>query len=335
MHANDSAQGRLVNSTVGYQGQQRGRLQHQAIMYSLAKSFPLRVKQEPHRKALLKVLKEAYVPHSISQEKFEGIVSHITANDHLTFIDEEIPPEGANNNKPLHIFVKCKKYLISKELVDNGSSLNVMSMHTLEQVMDITPAYSYLLGRPWIHDAKVVPSTLHQKIKFVVSDKLVTVQVEDDMLISKPPALPYMDVAKEAIETSFQALEIANVEKFPCDMKMVARMLTKTGYQPGQGLCKNSQGIIEPPIIRDSPRRQGLGYDSDKDRNSAGKEVPPRRSLDQIFRKAEKEKQKPAKDKGLGKRKGKAPGKKPTKGATQKLGYGPLGIPQRGLPRQN
>ena len=30
------------------------------------------------------------------------------------------------------------------------------------QVMDILPAYSCLLGRPWIHTAGVVPSTLHQ-----------------------------------------------------------------------------------------------------------------------------------------------------------------------------
>nr|KYP50876.1 hypothetical protein KK1_027341 [Cajanus cajan] len=40
------------------------------------------------------------------------------------------------------------------------------------QVMDITLAYSCLLGRPWIHQAKAVPSTLHQKVKFVVDGKL-------------------------------------------------------------------------------------------------------------------------------------------------------------------
>ena len=35
------------------------------------------------------------------------------------------------------------------------------------QVMDISPSYNCLLGRPWIHIARAVPSTLHQKIKFV------------------------------------------------------------------------------------------------------------------------------------------------------------------------
>jgi uncharacterized membrane protein len=33
------------------------------------------------------------------------------------------------------------------------------------QVMDIHPSYSMLLGRPWIHSAGVVTSSLHQCLK--------------------------------------------------------------------------------------------------------------------------------------------------------------------------
>ena len=36
------------------------------------------------------------------------------------------------------------------------------------QVMDINPSYNWLLGRPWIHSVGVVPSVLHQKLKFMV-----------------------------------------------------------------------------------------------------------------------------------------------------------------------
>ena len=32
------------------------------------------------------------------------------------------------------------------------------------QIMDISPSYNCLLGRPWIHIARVVPSTLHQRL---------------------------------------------------------------------------------------------------------------------------------------------------------------------------
>ena len=40
--------------------------------------------------------------------------------------------------------------------------------------MDIRPAYSCLLGRPWIHGAGAVTSTLHQKLKYPVKGKIVT-----------------------------------------------------------------------------------------------------------------------------------------------------------------
>ncbi|KAL2325759.1 hypothetical protein Fmac_024817 [Flemingia macrophylla] len=294
---------------------------------------------EPHRQALLKVLNEAYVAHSISQDKFEGIISHITANDHLTFTDEEIPPEGVNHNKPLHISVKCKEYLIAKVLVDNGSSLKVMPKRTLDQVtiegiqmclshmivrafdgskhevigevtlpiqvgptifdvefqvMDITPAYSCLLGRHWIHNAKAVPSMLYQKVKFVVGDKLVIVQPEDDMIISKPLVVPYVDATEEALETAFQALEIANLEKVPRMSRTTIRIMIKNGYQPGQGLGKDSQGVIEPPIIEDNPGKQGIGYDPSKERHDSKNKIPLHRSLDKIFWKARVQASKPA-----------------------------------------
>ena len=35
------------------------------------------------------------------------------------------------------------------------------------QVMDISPFYNCLLGKPWIHIDGAISSTLHQKIKFV------------------------------------------------------------------------------------------------------------------------------------------------------------------------
>ena len=45
-------------------------------------------------------------------------------------------------------------------------------------MMDINPSYNCLLGRPWIHMVSVMPSTLHQKVKFVVEENLITVVAE-------------------------------------------------------------------------------------------------------------------------------------------------------------
>jgi len=72
------------------------------------------------------------------------------------------------------------------------------------EVMDILLAYSCLLGRPWIHFVGIVPSTLHQKLKFVVNDKLVTVSGEQDLLVSGPLPTPYIQATKDALETPFR-----------------------------------------------------------------------------------------------------------------------------------
>ena len=78
------------------------------------------------------------------------------------------------------------------------------------QVMDINSAYSFLLGRPWIHSVGVVPSTLHQKLKFVVEGQLIIVLGEEDILVSFPSSTPYVEAAEESLEMSFQALEVVS-----------------------------------------------------------------------------------------------------------------------------
>jgi len=60
-----------------------------------------------HQKLLMKILNGAHVEQDLSLDKFEGIVSHITANNYLTFTVEEIPSEGRDHDKALHISVKC------------------------------------------------------------------------------------------------------------------------------------------------------------------------------------------------------------------------------------
>ncbi|KAI5434826.1 hypothetical protein KIW84_021587 [Lathyrus oleraceus] len=73
--------------------------------------------------------------------------------------------------------------------------------------MDIHPAYSCLLGRPWIHEAGTVTSTLHQKLKFVKNGKLVIVGGEKALLVSHMSSFSYVE-AEEEVGTPFQALSI-------------------------------------------------------------------------------------------------------------------------------
>ena len=231
----------------------------------------------------------------------------------MTFTEDELPPEGRGHNKAIHISVKYMNHFISRVLIDNGSSLNVMPKSTLNklpsdgihlcpstmmvrafdgskrevigeielpmqvrpctfqvvfQVMDILSAYSCLLGRPWIHTAGVVPSTLHQKLKFIIDDKLIIVSGEEDLLVCGPTPTPYIEAAEEALETSFQALEIVNtayIEPFRVNPHlsnaslMVAKTMEK-GYKYGSGLGKNNDGFVKPLELVENKGRYGLGY---------------------------------------------------------------------------
>jgi hypothetical protein len=45
--------------------------------------------------------------------------------------------------------------------------LETLCTHVVFHVIDAATSYNALLGRPWLHDNQVVPSTLHQCIKYV------------------------------------------------------------------------------------------------------------------------------------------------------------------------
>lgn len=158
----------------------------------------------------MNILNEAHVTHGIIVNQFDKVVANITASSCLGFNNDDLPPEGHARNKALHILVKCQDRLISRVLVDTGSSLNFLPKNTFRklntvrksmkastlvviafdgskrmvirevdlpiiagphtflatfQVIDINPSYSCLLGRPWIHAAGAITSTIHQRLK--------------------------------------------------------------------------------------------------------------------------------------------------------------------------
>jgi len=82
----------------------------------------------------MKLFSGAHVEQDLSLDKFEGIVSHITTNNYLTFTKDEIPSEGRGHNKALHISVNYMDYFLSRVLVDYGSSLNVMPKTILNKL---------------------------------------------------------------------------------------------------------------------------------------------------------------------------------------------------------
>ena len=86
---------------------------------------------EPYREAILKVLKQPYVPHNSSIDKIDRLVRNMMMDNYISFSDDEIPPNGHGSTKALHITTKVKDCTLPKILIDNGSSLNVMPLSTL------------------------------------------------------------------------------------------------------------------------------------------------------------------------------------------------------------
>ncbi|RDX78066.1 hypothetical protein CR513_41713, partial [Mucuna pruriens] len=195
--------------------------------------------------------------------------------------------------------IKCGNYMIARVLINNGCSLNVMPKTTLDklyapgailknspvvvrafdrskrEVMDIRPAYNCLLGRPWIHDTGAVPSSLHQKVKFVADGRLINVLGEKEMM--------YVEGDEEALETTFQALEIVGTTRvegekgIPKPSKaaiMAAKILINNGFEPGKGLRKKLDDIAKLVKIQENPGQARLSYNEMIKKGKPGSKVP-------------------------------------------------------------
>ncbi|EOX99283.1 Uncharacterized protein TCM_007907 [Theobroma cacao] len=254
----------------------------------------LLLNSEAHRNALLKVLNQAYVAQDISVEKLDHIVGNITVGNFIAFNDEEIPSGGRGSNKALHITIKCKDHAVPRILVHNGSALNVMPRSILTklpvdvlhmrtsrmvvqfQVIDIAPSYNYLLGRPWIHMAGAIPSSLHQKVKFIAEGQLISVCAEEDILAIQSSSAPYVEEIEEVPEYSFKSFEFVNATyvgerkviptpRLSVATKIGVKQTVGKGCRVDLGLGKNLQGINRSLTPMKNEERFGLGYKPTKE----------------------------------------------------------------------
>ncbi|XP_060192679.1 uncharacterized protein LOC132622154 [Lycium barbarum] len=152
------------------------------------------------------------------------------------------------------------------------------------QVMDISSTYNLLLGRPWVHMAGVVPSTLHQGLKFEWGLEQIIVQGELGHPVYSERSIPVIEEMGELDGATFHAVEImqavkidempgSNEMKMSSAEKMVASEMLKYGYQPKSGLGPKFDGIIEPIQLKQQKGTFGLGYDPMFRENSGTKGI--------------------------------------------------------------
>ena len=73
------------------------------------------------------------------------------------------------------------------------------------KILGYNTTYYCLLGRPWIHKAGVVTSKLHQKLKYPVKGKIVTVGGQEEYMVSHLNSFKYVEMDGEFIEIPCQA----------------------------------------------------------------------------------------------------------------------------------
>ena len=105
--------------------------------------------------------------------------------------------------KPSNIVVRAfdgsKRMVHGK--VDISVKVGYQNFASTFYVMNIRSSYSCLLGRPWIHKAGAVTSTLHQMLKYLVKGKIVTVRGEEKYMVSHLNSFRYVEMDGEFIET--------------------------------------------------------------------------------------------------------------------------------------
>ena len=89
---------------------------------------------------------------------------------------------------------------------------------------------SCLLERPWIHIANVVPSTLHQKVKFVMEENLITIAAEEDMITTTTTITPYLEIKENATECAFRSFEITTATSMKDEPEILAPHLSKNTW---------------------------------------------------------------------------------------------------------
>ena len=83
---------------------------------------------------------------------------------------------------------------------------------TLFQVLRIPTFFNLLLGQPWIHRAGVIPSSLHQKVKFIYDKQVIMLQSPKDMFASSESVLHISHSEDDLFFTGFTFDEVQTLE---------------------------------------------------------------------------------------------------------------------------
>ena len=149
-------------------------------------------------------------------------------------------------------------------------------------VMDIPATFNLILGRRWLNHMKAVMSTRHQCIKFPHLGKIV--KLMGDPPVIEPEGLQILPTLRPApippgtkthgyrVDPTISLTDIDPVRSMIPDPVPLPEpplrkecihgwnLMRKLGYQPGLGLGRNEDGILDPVILEARIGTEGLGF---------------------------------------------------------------------------
>ena len=139
------------------------------------------------------------------------------------------------------------------------------------QVLRIQSSFNLLLGRTWIHEASVIPSSLHWKVKFIHEGHIIMIQYDKDVVTSSEPVLQIRQSEDDLHLTRFAfdevrvvSLEVDDKDMVPMsfdqhNITLVLIMMKGMSYMYGLGLGRRQQGSREFAFTIDHDIPYGFG----------------------------------------------------------------------------
>ncbi|XP_050875855.1 uncharacterized protein LOC127079511 [Lathyrus oleraceus] len=229
----------------------------------------LLLNSQAHREALLKVLSQDHATQDITVGQFDRVVTNITACNTLGFTNEELPKEGQNHNRALHVSIKCQEDALARVLVDTGSSLDVLPKRALAKLPYQGPEM-----KP---NALVIPFGTSMDTCYWGNDFYFASENEvcrqqqarhclrkEDFIISQLSSFRYIEVDEDALETSFQALETVNATLTEVKNPVEKVILSLASLKSVKSIVESGGPIGWGQVIDVSKRKDhfGLGHKS-------------------------------------------------------------------------
>ncbi|RVW25856.1 Retrovirus-related Pol polyprotein from transposon 412 [Vitis vinifera] len=120
------------------------------------------------------------------------------------------PSNFGPSTQTVRAYDSTKREVMGTLMID--LQIGPATFSTLFQVLRIPTLFNLLLGRPWIHRAGAIPSSLHQKVKFIHDGQVIIVQSTRDMLASSEPVLKISHSKDDLFLTGFTFDEIQTLE---------------------------------------------------------------------------------------------------------------------------